>query len=177
MRGIIGLLLAGLLAIPVVAIAGYHLGYPERPHYEIWHQYSAKSVCSYTPTFPDNLLAEGVYRSAINVHNPTEETVELRFKAAQGGATNDEPGTRLISEFGTAVLGPDEALEIDCGTIAGLFCGNPCIDLAWFKGFVVLQSRKELDVVGVYTARPLEGQVSSIDVQPVAGRTLRHFIR
>jgi hypothetical protein len=53
-----------------------------------------------------------------------------------------------VSPFTEARLGPDEALEIDCEDIRKL--ADSSADFV--KGFVVIESKVELDVVAMYTA-------------------------
>jgi hypothetical protein len=45
-----------------------------------------------------------------------------------------------------------------------------CVDFAAIDGFLVVNSPVELDVVAVYTANPANGQVSTLDADPIAGR-------
>ena len=126
-------------------------------------EYAAKFVCG-KPGADE--LAPGVYYTAINVHNPTERDVKLRKKIAIAGA-REKPGP--VSEFFDARLGPDEALEIDCPDIREHARAGD----EFLKGFVVLQSEVELDVVGVYTAAGDDGQVETIDVERVPPRRAR----
>jgi hypothetical protein len=98
-------------------------------------QYAVKVVCSLLGTFNDGVLVNGVYRTAVNVHNPTNQRIIFAKKVAV--ADREEATSRLVSPFKLATLGPDEALEIDCGDMAGFFCpvGGICIDFAALKGF------------------------------------------
>lgn len=123
-------------------------------------EYAAKFVCG-KPGADE--LAPGVYFTAINVHNPTERGVRLRKKVAIAGP-REKPGP--VSEFFDAELGPDEALEIDCPDIRE----HAPVGDEFLKGFVVLQSEVELDVVGVYTAAGEDGQVETIDIERVPPR-------
>jgi hypothetical protein len=113
-------------------------------------QYAAKFICG---TSDGAVLARGHYLTAVNVHNTTGEEIEFSKKFAiawpgqQPGAVVDAPPTRL---------GSDQALEIDCQEIRAR------TRLPGFvKGFVIIESAVELDVVAVYTAawtdrRPVE---------------------
>ena len=60
------------------------------------------------------IVAPGVYYTAINVHNPTNEEVRFRKKVAVA-LPGEQPGP--VSEFSEAKLGPDQAFEIDCPDI------------------------------------------------------------
>ena len=78
--------------------------------------YSAKFLCG--PAFGKEGVQRGSYSTAVNVHNPHNGRVIL-YKKAVIANREDEPRGR-ISEFHRVVLGPDEAIEIDCLDIYGL---------------------------------------------------------
>jgi len=112
-------------------------------------QYAVKLVQGEPPPLTNlSFIAPGRYFTAINVHNPsTCKTVAFRWKVA----LTDVDGTHVstISPFHNASLRPDEALEIDARDVAR------AINVAlprFAKGFVVIESPCELDVVAVYTA-------------------------
>jgi CARDB/BNR/Asp-box repeat len=123
-------------------------------------QYAAKFVCG-KPGGGE--LAPGVYFTAINVHNPTERGVRFRKKVAVAGR-RERPGP--VSRFFDAKLGPDEALEIDCPDIRR----HAGVHEEFLKGFVVIESETELDVVAVYTAAGEDRQVETLHVERVPPR-------
>jgi hypothetical protein len=122
-------------------------------------EYAVKFVCG-PPNTP--VVAPGNYFTAINVHNPHDQPVNFTKKVAIA-----LPGERAgpISRFFEAKLNPDEALEIDCPDI--LAHANT---KTFLKGFVVIRSPAELDVVAVYTAG--HPQVETLRVERVAPRSL-----
>ncbi len=113
-------------------------------------QYAAKFVCGKSG---GAVVAPGVYWTAVNVHNPTYKTIAFRAKIAVA-----PPGLKPghVSKFFEAKLGPDQALEIDCPDI--LERSEAKAD--FLKGFVVIESDVELDVVAVYTASGSTGQIA-----------------
>lgn len=124
-------------------------------------EYAVKIVCG-VPDRP--ALAPGRYFTAINVHNPSAAPTKLQFKVAltMPGVT---PGP--ISNFYSAVLKADQALEIDCTDIGRRLDSTN----RFLKGFVVIQSPSELDVVGVYTvAQSPEGRVVALELERVPVR-------
>ena len=130
-------------------------------------QYATKFVCSKSD---GEVVAPGNYFTAVNIHNPTRTTVHFRAKVAVA-----LPGLRPgpVSGFHPVILGPDEALEIDCPDIF-----NPEIfkferPSEFLKGFVVIESRVELDVVAVYTAAGIDGQVETLHTERVPARRVR----
>ena len=125
-------------------------------------QYAAKFVCGKSE---GKVVAPGVYFTAVNVHNPTYTAIRFRVKIAVAlpGLT---PGP--VSKFFDAKLGPDEALEIDCPDIFKY----AETDANFLKGFVVIESDVELDVVAVYTAAGGDEQVETLHTERVPARRL-----
>lgn len=106
------------------------------------------------------VVAPGEYWTAINVHNPTYTTVKFRKKVAIG-LPSEQPGR--VTRFFEAKLGPDEALEIDRRDIL-----RHADTDRFVKGFVVIESPLELDVVAVYTAAGRDGFVVTLHIERVA---------
>jgi hypothetical protein len=137
-------------------LAHYQSQFAERAIF----QYAAKFVCGKSA---GKVVAPGVYFTAVNIHNPTYTTIRFRVKIAVA-----EPGLKPgpVSKFHDAELGPDEALEIDCPDISKL--AETKTD--FLKGFVVIESEVELDVVAVYTAAGKDGQVETLHTERVSPR-------
>jgi hypothetical protein len=125
----------------------------------VMFQYAAKFVCGKSA---GEVVAPGVYFTAVNVHNPTYTTIRFRVKIAVA-LPGLKPGP--VSKFYDAKLGPDEALEIDCPDIHKLAGTND-----FLKGFVVIETEVELDVVTVYTAAGREEQVETLHTERVSPR-------
>lgn len=128
-------------------------------------QYAAKFIC--TSNIPGtsqttNSLLPGSYQTVINVHNPGYRPVKFRVKVALGGK-------QLISKFIDGRLGPDEVTRFVCKDLRDKF-GMKLIHGA--EGFLVIESTLSLDVIAVYTAGPVSGYVSSIDVEQVHERVI-----
>src|SRR6266446_9191422 len=109
-------------------------------------QYAVKVVCgvvvaqSGVPT----PVAPGQYWTAINLHNPDNcKAANLRWKVSV--AHPGEPGPVSVYQD-LKPLGPDRALEIDCPQIMRVLPQPPP---SFVKGFVVINSDRELDVVAV----------------------------
>jgi hypothetical protein len=98
------------------------------------------------------------------VHNPTYTTVKFRKKIAIG-LPSEQPGR--VTPFFEAKLGPDEGLEIDRRDILR----HADVD-RFLKGFVVIESPVELDVVAVYTASGRQAFVETLHIERVAPRRL-----
>lgn len=131
----------------------------------ILFQYAVKFVCGKSD---GRVVAPGSYWTAINVHNPANRRIVLRKKFAVA-LPNEKAGPVYPSpsSFFEAILGPDEALEIDCEDILQHL--PPQVD-ALLKGFAVIECEVELDVVAVYTAAGADGQVETLDTERVSPR-------
>lgn len=125
-------------------------------------QYAAKFVCGKSA---GEVVAPGVYFTAVNIHNPTYTAVRFRIKIAVA-LPGLKPGP--VSKFFDAELGPDEALEIDCPDIFKY----AETDANFLKGFVVIETDVELDVVAVYTAAGGDEQVETLHTERVPARRL-----
>jgi uncharacterized repeat protein (TIGR01451 family) len=137
-----------------------------------YYQYSAKFVCGVQSTVPYPelpVLVPGVYYSAINVHNPTEDNVRFckKFVTASPG---EQAGP--LTQYFPASLGQNRALEIDC---ADIYKHTRVRPNSFLKGFAVIVSPTPLNVVVVYTGGTLPttvtpGQLATMDVETVAER-------
>jgi Concanavalin A-like lectin/glucanases superfamily/CARDB len=123
-------------------------------------QYAVKFVCGKSS---GGVVAPGDYFTAINVHNPNEKGIGFKKKFAIA-----LPGERAgrVSRFFDAKLGPDEAFEIDCPDILR----RTETKEGFLKGFVVIETAMELDVVGVYTAAGATGRVETMELERVSPR-------
>jgi len=131
------------------------------------YQYAVKLLCGVANE--QMVVAPGRYFTAVNIHNPaTCKTVTFRWKVAQANRVSGPMGR--ITPFRAVTIRPDQAVEIDCPDILEV------TDLKTVKGFVVIESPCELDVVGVYTVEPLQpGQASAgvaFDIERVPARMI-----
>ncbi|NRD46043.1 hypothetical protein [Corallococcus exiguus] len=123
-------------------------------------QYAVKFVCGKSE---GKILSPGTYFTAINVHNPTYKTIRLRKKFAVG-LPSEKSGA--VTNVINAKLGPDCALEIDTEDILR----HLGTDEPFAKGFAIIESDVELDIVAVYTASGRDGQVVSLHTERIHPR-------
>lgn len=130
------------------------------------YEYATKVACGVASAKVNTgVIAAGAYFTAINVHNPSERTNEFKWKVAVA-LPGEKAGT--VSQFFSIALKKDEALEIDCPDVARRLGAKP---EDFVKGFVVIQSNLELDVVAVYTAAAsLSGTVAALEIERVPAR-------
>ena len=140
-------------------------------------QYAVKTLCSFRGDL-GAAVAPGQYRTLINIHNPTEKKIEVARKFALAGSPGDPPGGISITPYKAFVLGPDQAVAINCFDIANFFCpiNGICVDFIAIDGFLVLNSASELDVVAAYTGNPKAGEISALEIETIAARKIAKTI-
>jgi hypothetical protein len=127
-----GALLASLsVAAPTPALAQPAMVY----------EYAVKVVCGRTDRDTRLPVAQGIYSTAVNIHNPGRLILTRRKVAVAGRGA---PGP--ISGFDSAVLDRDQAMYVDCEMMQRQAGG-----VAGLDGFLVIQSSNLIDVVAVYT--------------------------
>src|SRR5262245_34246500 len=152
------LLIMALILQPANITIGQQEQSQEAQQQRQFFQYAVKFVCGRSD---GGVLARGNYFTAVNVHNPNAAPVSFRKKFAVA-LPNEQPGP--VTRFFEARLGPDQALEIDCEDIVehvrttGFF-------RSFVKGFVVIESPVELDVVAVYTASGRFGMIETMHLE------------
>lgn len=124
------------------------------------YQYAAKFVCGKTK---DKVVAPGKYFTAINVHNPHYEPVYFKKKVAVA-LPSEKAGP--VSPWYRAKLGPDEAFEIDCPDIKSHARDTVS---KFLKGFVVIETDWELDIVAVYSTAVWKTE--ELEIERVEPRT------
>ena len=132
------------------------------------YQYAAKFVCGIQQNSAGTFgpVVPGVYMTAINIHNPQNVNISLTKKVVLA-LSEDQTPRPPSPRKGYSIL-PDYAFEIDCqdimkiGQIPGPFA----------KGFVVIETPKQLDVVGVYTSTNLMMNNTDMEVVPVTAKAI-----
>jgi hypothetical protein len=122
-------------------------------------EYAVKIICG-NPDRP--VLAIGRYHTAINIHNPGRRAIVFRRKFALTGPSE---GSIAPTAFRLTKLGPDYALEVDCTS-------RELLDRKFVKGFAVIQSPIEIDVVAVYTGGNVADSLQSMALERVPPRPM-----
>ena len=124
------------------------------------------------------VLVPGVYLTAINIRNPTRNRIQIAKHALQTVPERDLPEfveQTLLPRRVEDNLRMGEGVEVDCVDILFLLTQRQAVgDVIaipsftvedrlqalkrdFVKGFVVIESELELDVVGVYTFKNVDG--------------------
>jgi hypothetical protein len=140
-------------------------------------QYAAKFICGIAPIEKLQLVARGTYFTSINIHNPLVGAVSFRKRIV----VIDPGDTSVIRRFADSQLPGEGALNFSCRDIAErlsvVFSGtiNTTPRPSFFEGFVVIESRTELDVVALYTTGTtglISQRVTTMNLERVPVRLL-----
>ena len=132
-------------------------------------QYAAKFLCGKSQGIG---AVQGIYETAVNVHNPTYEHIPVRYKVAVGLPGGEEGP---ISPFKNMRLGPDGAAEFVCKDVFGMLDslgGLPSL----VTGFFVLESPSDLDVVSVVSSSDPSGTSVALEIFEVRAKTVKHVL-
>lgn len=126
------------------------------------YTYPVKFVCGSIPgsgdmpAIKEPPVKPGNYATAINILNIFDEAVKLTYWASVAAPVSAAtPPGPVSTEIGMG-LRPRQAMEIDCPQIMGLFGGIEVARADFLKGFLVIESTVDLQVVAVYTSEKLE---------------------
>lgn len=123
-------------------------------------QYAVKFVCGKRDA--SRGFAAGAYFTTVNVHNPGREGAVVLKKFAVA-LPNQKPGP--VTKLFDGKLGPDEAFGVECGEIMERTRSS-----GFVEGFMVIESKVELDVVAVYTTAGSTGQIQTMELERVPVR-------
>jgi len=125
--------------------------------------YPVKFVCGPSSEgFQEGVVA-GFHATAINIHNPSlDSRVRLKKQIARALPFQaSEP----VTAFQDDVIEPNTAIEVECNEIR---MRMPASMTTQFRtGFLVILSDAPLNVVSVYSSRPMAGEVSTLDVEVI----------
>jgi hypothetical protein len=121
--------------------------------------YAAKFVCGKSD---QKIASPGLYFTMINVHNPSPFKRAVYIKRFAIALPDERPGK--ISNFFGGILGPDEAMTIDCENI---YKHTQVPSGQFLDGFALIYALDELDVVSVYTAGHSEVETVHTERVPV----------
>ncbi len=120
------------------------------------NQYAAKFLCGEipSPASPSQILAPGVYNTAVNIHNPNNFDVTIQKKAVLSLPESGNPDQGLPGQRATHILRPDASMEVDCHEIDSLLAsanppcsstGNAALPPSLCKGYVVVEAARVIN--------------------------------
>jgi hypothetical protein len=128
------------------------------------YMYAVKIVCVPDLGKADPALVPAMYRTAVNVHNPWPQPAKitkwLTLSPPQG-----EPA--ITGDRISETLESYQAFDVDCVHMATKF-GLQGQKVPGGKGFLIIQSDQDLDVVGVYTSEQLVGAKTGLATEDSA---------
>ena len=141
---------------------------PEPPQDQTMYVYSVKIMCvpHLGPASP--ALMPGKYRTAVNVHNPWDQPALIEKWVTLSNPQGIPPitGDRIHE-----TLQSWSAFDVDCPHMRDQFGLPKDAQVPGGKGFMVIRSDRELDIVAVYTSRTetpnKNGMGISIDVETI----------
>jgi hypothetical protein len=148
-----------LAAMSVLAFAG-PVSAQEAPSAFI---YPVKFLCGpSSEVFQEGIVA-GFAATAVNILNPSSDSDAPFTKWVARALPYRAAGP--ISEVAQDSIGPLGAIEIECNEIRQMLPSQMTEEFR--TGYLVIRSKAELVLTAVYSARPRNGEISTLDVQRV----------
>lgn len=162
-----------------LAVETVTLSQPEPPVVQVGQEqegqvnytYPVKFICGSIPgsgdmpAIKEPPVKPGNYATAINILNLFDEAAKLTYWASVAAPVNAAiPPIPVSNETGID-LQPRQAMEIDCPQIVGLFDGTEVSQADFLKGFLVIVSNVDLQVVAVYTSEKLEVRYAGTPIE------------
>ena len=153
----------GMLAV-VLALLLPAPGLTQESKKKTIYSYATPFYCGESDeSFQEGVVA-GTHSTSINIHNPS-----LHFKVAFSKlVTRALPFQRsgTITQAEEGVLNKNEAITVECNEIRMRL---PASMTSQFRsGFLVVRSKYRLNVTAIFSSRPGNGEVSTIDVESVS---------
>lgn len=127
------------------------------------YAYSVKFVCGASSEEFQEGVVKGYHLTAINIFNPSSQKQAKFVKKVSRGLPYQMSGA--MSKFHVDSIAPMHAIEVECNEMRQML---PSPMTAEFRtGFLRILSDQLLDVTAVYTARPRNAEVSSMEVNVI----------
>ena len=156
------ILVPSLLAI--AALVGPGVAEAKKKKYEKVSQYAVEFTCGRNSSDFQRVLP-GDYSAVVNVHNAGDDTrVRARVSLSFPGSQE--------SDWVQTGFERGQTRQFNCKNIFDQFVfAQPIDDNNYIQGYLVIQTRGEIDVTARYTTSGPEGSVSS-DVEVAEARTI-----
>jgi hypothetical protein len=125
--------------------------------------YPVKFLCGpSSEAFQEGIVA-GYAMTAVNVLNPSDEPVSFAKRVSRALPYQQEGAQSAVRQD---TLGPLGAMEIECNEIRQMLPSQMTEEFR--TGYLLLRAAGPLVVTVVYSARPRDGEISTIEVQQIA---------
>ncbi len=124
--------------------------------------YPVKFLCGPSSEAFQEGMVTGYALTAINVLNPSDDPVSFAKRISRALPYQQEGAQSGVQQD---VLGPLGAIEIECNEIRQMLPSQMTEEFR--TGYLLLRASGPLIVTVVYSARPRDGEISTIDVQQV----------
>ncbi len=126
--------------------------------------YAVKFVCGgSTEEFQEGLV-RGVHATAINILNPSFRN-PVRFAKRVSRALPYQ-ASGALTDARRDEIGPGQAIEVECNEIRQMLPQQ--MTRQFRTGFLLISATRPLVITAVYTSRPHNGDVSTIDVETIS---------
>ena len=138
-------------------------GMAQEARKEMLYSYTVPFICgSSVESFQEGVVS-GVHATAINIHNPSAHFKAVFNKSVSRALPFQRSDTITPTE--EHVLAKREAIEVECHEIRMKLPNS--MTSQFRTGFLVITSENPLNVAAIYTSRPSNGEVSTIDMEVI----------
>ena len=132
------------------------------------HAYSAKFLCGDANEAFQEGVVTGTYRTALNIHNPSDAApAATRVHISRALPYQDSADNNRLAP---TKLPPLASIEVGCDQIRAALASPQTAEFR--SGYATIFASQDVTVTAVYSARPRDQEISTIDVVAIAGRTL-----
>ena len=156
------LLLALALALPPLSCAQAQSA-PQAPDRVV---YPVKFICGPSSESFQEGVVSGFSATEVTILNPSLREATRFSKRVSRALPYQTPGD--MSDVQSGELGPMQAMTVECNEIRQMLPSQMTSEFR--SGYLLILADAPLVVTAVYSARPSDGEVSTLDVEVIAGQ-------
>lgn len=150
----------------LVILSSFPVAAQERLPINATHLYPVKFACGTAVEAFQEGVVRGVHATSISLHNPSTIRAVSFTKRVSRALPFQRAGT--VTERIVDTLPPATSIDIECNEIRMMLPAS--MTKQFRSGFLAIHTTGELSVIAVYSSRPRDGDVSTIDVEMVEAR-------
>ncbi len=156
----------GMLSAP--SVTAQEVTAQEQSPISATHLFTAKFLCGGSSEAFQEGVVRGVHATSITLHNPSNVRAVSFTKSVSRALPFQRPGD--IAGPVVDTLQPGTSIDVECNEIRMML---PISMTRQFRsGFLQIEATGDLSVAAVYSSRPRDGDVSTIDVEVIEARKL-----